>query len=180
MHPYIEHYTTKTVPALKAQFTYSSVYLVPKVTKVVINIGIGDIMTNGGTVDSVAAMLTKIAGQKPVRTKARTSVSGFKIRQGMEVGMKVTLRGERMQDFLHKLINVALPRTRDFRGLNPGAVTKDGSMHIGIKDSMIFPEVAQENTSHPMQITLVAKTASKEEARAFYESLGFVFQAASN
>lgn len=176
MHPFLQHYSTVTVPTLKKQFTYASDFLVPKVEKVVINVGLGDLKENQGSMDQVAALIAKIAGQKPVYTKATKAVAGFKIRIGMTVGLKVTLRGERMHDFLQKMIVISLPRTRDFRGLTPGAITASGSLHLGIKDSMIFPEVANENTSHPMQVTIVAKTSSKEEARALYESLGFVFQ----
>lgn len=176
MHPFLQQYKNVTVPTLKKQFEYSSEFLVPKVEKVVINVGLGDHKENQGSMDAIAALMAKIAGQRPIFTKARKAVAGFKIRIGMTVGLKVTLRGERMHDFMQKLIVVSLPRTRDFRGLPVNAITASGSLHIGIKDSMIFPEVANENTSHPLQVTIVAKTSSKEEARALYESLGFVFQ----
>lgn len=176
MHPFAEQYATVAVPKLKEQFSYASDYLVPKVEKVVINIGLGTIKEDDGAIANVKQMLKKITGQQPIETKARIAVSGFKIRQGMTVGLKVTLRGKRMQDFLQKFTAVALPRTRDFRGLPEGAITDNGSLHIGIKDSMIFPEVAQENTTHPLQVTVVAKTSSKDEARVLYESLGFIFQ----
>ena len=176
MHPFVTAYQTVTVPALKEKFTYESEYTIPKVEKVVINMGIGDAGTNSGTVDQLANLIKKISGQAPIQTKARIAVSGFKIRQGMIVGMKVTLRGPRMYDFLQKFVNIALPRTRDFRGIPESSITANGSLHVGVKDSMIFPEVAQENTTHPLQVTIVAKTSSREEARAFYESLGFIFQ----
>ncbi len=176
MHPFVKLYQDVAVPKLKENFSYASVYTIPKIEKVVVNVGLGDVLTNSGTVDQVAALITKITGQKPVPTKARKAVAGFKIRQGMVVGLKTTLRGERMNDFLQKLSVIALPRSRDFRGLNPGAITPNGSLHIGIKDSMIFPEVAQENLSHPLQVTLVASTSSLAEAQSLYESLGFVFQ----
>ena len=176
MHPFLKQYQEVAVPKLKESFSYASSYTVPKVEKVVINVGIGDLQGNQGSIDQVAGLIKKISGQAPVVTKATKAVSGFKIRQGMVVGMKVTLRGERMQDFLQKLIVIALPRTRDFRGLNPKSITANGSLHLGIKDSMIFPEVAQENLSHSLQVTLVSKTKSLEEARTFYEALGFVFQ----
>ncbi|CAN5199230.1 50S ribosomal protein L5 [soil metagenome] len=176
MHPFVKLYQDVAVPKLKENFSYASPYTIPKIEKVVVNVGLGDVLTNSGTVDQVAALLTKITGQKSVPTKARKAVAGFKIRQGMVVGLKTTLRGERMHDFLQKLSVIALPRSRDFRGLNPGAITPNGSLHIGIKDSMIFPEVAQENLSHPLQVTLVASTSSLEEAQALYEALGFVFQ----
>jgi len=176
MHEFIKTYQSATVPALKGSFTYDSTYAIPKIEKVVINLGIGEAGNNSGTVDQLAGLVKKITGQAPIQTKARIAVSGFKIRQGMIVGLKVTLRGERMYDFLQKFITVALPRTRDFRGIVPSSITASGSLHVGVKDSMIFPEVAQENITHPMQVTLVAKTSSQEEARALYESLGFIFQ----
>jgi len=176
MHPFVQTYQTVAVPALTKQFTYTSTYTIPKIEKVVINLGIGEAGNNSGTVEQIAGLVKKISGQNPIYTKARIAVSGFKIRQGMIVGMKVTLRGERMNDFLQKLTTIALPRTRDFRGLTPTSITADGSLHLGIKDSMIFPEVSQENSSHSLQVTLVAKTQSKEEARLLYESLGFIFQ----
>lgn len=176
MHPFLEQYTKVAIPKLSEQFSYSSPYRVPKVEKVVLNMGLGDIKDNDAAVEAAFNLLKKIAGQQPVKTKARIAVAGFKIRQGMVVGLKVTLRGKRMNDFLQKLVTVALPRTRDFRGLNAGGITANGSLHIGIKDSMIFPEVAQENTSHPLQVSIVAQTSSTEEARALYESLGFIFQ----
>jgi large subunit ribosomal protein L5 len=176
MHPFVKLYQDVAVPKLKENFSYASPYTIPKIEKVVVNVGLGDVLTNSGTVDQVAALLTKITGQKSVPTKARKAVAGFKIRQGMVVGLKTTLRGERMYDFLQKLSVIALPRSRDFRGLNVGGITPNGSLHIGIKDSMIFPEVAQENLTHPLQVTLVASTSSLEEAQALYEALGFVFQ----
>jgi large subunit ribosomal protein L5 len=176
MHPFVQHYQSAVVPTLKKQFEYASPYTMPKVEKVVVNLGIGEAGNNAGTVDQIAALVKKITGQAPIQTKARIAVSGFKIRQGMVVGLKVTLRGARMYDFLQKLTTVALPRTRDFRGLPASGITANGSLHIGIKDSMIFPEVAQETLSHPLQVTIVARTTSAEEARVFYESLGFIFQ----
>jgi large subunit ribosomal protein L5 len=176
MHPFVKAYQAVTLPALKEKFSYESDYTIPKVEKVVINMGIGEAGTNSGTVDQLAGLIKKITGQAPIQTKARIAISGFKIRQGMIVGLKVTLRGERMNDFLQKFITIALPRTRDFRGIPASSITAQGSLHVGVKDSMIFPEVAQENVTHPMQVTLVAKTSSLEEARTFYESLGFIFQ----
>ncbi len=176
MHPFVQQYQSVAAPKLKEAFKYESPYTIPRIEKVVVNMGIGETANNSGALDQLIMILKKITGQTPIQTKARIAVSGFKIRQGMVVGLKVTLRGERMQDFLQKFTNVALPRTRDFRGIPVGSITADGSLHIGIKDSMIFPEVAQENTAHSMQVTLVAKTTSIEEARLLYQSLGFIFQ----
>lgn len=176
MNTYLNQYNTVVVPQLKAEKTYASEYLVPKVTKVIVNVGIGDVMTNGKAVEDVTDLIGRITGQKPVLTKARKAISSFKIRQGMTVGMKVTLRGKRMEDFLDKLIQIALPRTRDFRGLKPSGITADGNLNIGIKDSMIFPEAAQETTVHGIQITVVSTATTLEEAHTLFTGLGFVFQ----
>jgi large subunit ribosomal protein L5 len=140
----------------------------------------GDLIAAGKNTDEVIEFIAAIAGQKPVLTKATKAIAGFKIRQGMTVGAKVTLRGKRMQDFLAKLIQVAIPRTRDFRGLKASSIAANGSMHLGIKDSMIFPEVAQGSFQHPMQISLVVTPAcTPDEARILFEALGFVFQSNS-
>jgi large subunit ribosomal protein L5 len=176
MHHFLSHYTQVVVPALTAKYTFASPYEIPKISKVVINSGIGDLAGNNQQIEAAVAMLAKITGQKPVITRARTSVAGFKLRAGMPNGIKVTLRGEQMHDFLSKLTTVALPRTRDFRGLPASGIAKDGSLNIGIRDSMIFPEVAQDTFSYPFQITIVAKAEHREMARFFYEQLGFVFQ----
>jgi len=176
MHLLTTRYNESVLPKLTQARQYPSTYLIPKVSKVSVNCGIGDVMTNGKAVEDVTKMLASITGQKPAEAKARTAISGFKIRQGQVVGLKTTLRGDRMNDFLLKLIEVALPRTRDFRGLKPSAITEDGTLNIGIRDSMIFPEVAnQEGTTHSLQVTVVSNARSKEEARLLYESLGFVF-----
>jgi len=177
MNQFLNHYTTVTAPKLKSSFTYVSEYTVPKVSKVVINVGVGDLLSDSKAIESVSALVARITGQKPTLTKARISIAGFKIRDGMTVGMKVTLRGTRMHDFLSKLIQIALPRTRDFRGLKPSAITADGNLNIGIKDSTIFPEAGQEVSLHGLQITLVSNAKTHEEAEMLYTSLGFVFNA---
>lgn len=178
MHPFITHYNQTVLPKLKEGKQYASSYLVPRVTKVSINCGIGDVATDDKAIESVAQLLASITGQRPAVTKARKAIAGFKIRQGMTVGLKVTLRGERMHDFLMKLIQITLPRTRDFRGLKPSAITSDGNLNLGIKDSMIFPEASQDGTGHGVQVTLISNAKTREEAVLLYESLGFVFQAA--
>jgi large subunit ribosomal protein L5 len=174
MHPFIQQYTTVALPKLKELNTYASSYQIPKVTKVSVNAGIGDIATNGKAVDDVTNLLTQITGQKPIATKARIAIAGFKIRQNMIVGLKVTLRGVRMNDFLMKLSEIGLPRTRDFRGIPVTSITADGNLNIGLKDSMIFPE-ATEGVTHSLQVTIVSSAKTMEEARALYEGLGFVF-----
>lgn len=177
MHAFQKQYSTVALPKLTADKQYASPYLIPKVEKVVVNMGIGDLTAQGTNPDEAVRFIAAITGQRPVVTKARKAIAGFKIRQGMPVGVKVTLRGKRMQDFLIKLMQVSLPRTRDFRGIKPSSIASDGSLHLGIKDSIVFPETAQGNFQHALQITLVATPAcSPEEARTLYESLGFLFQ----
>lgn len=176
MHQFLKQYNEVAVPKLKEHSSYASVYQIPKIEKVVVNIGIGSAIAHGKNEDDIARILSTITGQKPIVTKARKAIAGFKIRANMPVGMKVTLRGARMHDFMSKLTTVVLPRTRDFRGLKPTGIATDGNLHIGIKDSMIFPEVAQETFSQPLQVTVVSTAQTKEEARVLFEALGFVFQ----
>ncbi|HSI20640.1 MAG TPA: 50S ribosomal protein L5 [Verrucomicrobiae bacterium] len=177
MHAYQKQYTTVAVPKLTEHTQYVSPYLVPKLEKVVINMGTGDILAAGKNMDEAAAFLSAISGQKAVITKSTKAIAGFKIRQGMPVGLKVTLRGKRMQDFMIKLTQVVLPRTRDFRGVKPSSIASNGSMHLGIKDSVVFPEVANGSFQHPLQVSMVVTPAcSPEAARILFESLGFVFQ----
>ena len=176
MHPFLTRYNQTVLPQLTAAKTYPSTFLIPKVTKVVINCGIGDLAGNDKAIEELATILTQVTGQKPVVTKAHKAIAGFKIRQGMVVGMKVTLHGERMQDFLIKLLDVALPRTRDFRGINPGGVTAAGSLNIGIKDASIFPEVPYGGMNHGLQVTVVSTAKTMEESQLLYHSLGFYFQ----
>ncbi|MEI6477875.1 MAG: 50S ribosomal protein L5 [bacterium] len=178
MHPFLTIYNQKAVPKLKEGRTYVSSYLIPRVTKVSVNMGVGDTVGNGKALEEVSELMTQITGQKPAVTKARKAIAGFKIREAMPVGLKVTLRGARMNDFLIKLSQVVLPRTRDFRGLVPTSVTSDGNLNIGIRDTLIFPEVSQGTLSHGLQVTLVSNARTQEEARILYESLGFVFQSA--
>ncbi len=175
MHPFRSIYQDVAVPALKQIRTYPSVYQIPVVTKVSLNIGVGAIRDNKQAMEETVKLLQTISGQKPVLTRARTSIAGFKIRQGMVVGVSVTLRGERMNDFLMKLVQVALPRTRDYRGVRQTAVTADGNLNIGIKESGIFPEASFDGTNRSLQVTLVSTAKTIKEARALYESLGFVF-----
>jgi large subunit ribosomal protein L5 len=176
MHPFDTLYNSVVVPRLTAQTAYPSSYLIPKVKKVIVNVGVGDCVGNSKALEEVIGLVTQITGQKPVTIKARKAISGFKIRENMVVGLKVTLRGVRMNDFLYKLIQVVLPRTRDFRGLPATGITADGNLNIGIKDSMIFPEISQSGTSHGIQVTIVSTASSQETSRQLYEAIGFVFQ----
>lgn len=175
MHSFLTTYNTVAVPELTKKVSYPSTYLIPKVTKVVVNVGIGDLQGNTKGTEEAIQLVGRLTGQKPVLTKARKAISGFKIRQGMDVGLKVTLRGERMYDFLAKLIMVTLPRTRDFRGLKSSAITADGNLNLGIRDTSIFPEASEDGTSHGIQITIVSTASSLDEARTLYTSLGFPF-----
>lgn len=176
MHLFLTRYNQVSRPKLKEATQYASEYMVPMVKKVSVNCGVGDVATNGKAVEELADFIASITGQHPILTKARKAIAGFKIRQGMVVGMKVTLRGERMYDFLSKLTDVAIPRTRDFRGLNPYGITPNGSLNIGIKDASIFPEVAYGTLNHSLQVTVVSSAKNSEEARILFESLGFLFQ----
>ena len=176
MHAFTKQYSEVAVPKLKELKKYASVYQIPRVEKVVLNVGIGSLQGNGKAIEEVAATLAAITGQKPIITKATKAISGFKVRQGMDVGMKVTLRGTRMNDFLIKLTQIALPRTRDFRGIKPSSVATNGSLHLGIKDCTIFPEANQDTASHGIQVSVVVTPCTSEEAHALYGALGFVFQ----
>lgn len=176
MHPFLTTYNKTVLPKLTELKKYPSTYLVPKVLKVSINVGVGDCVGNTKALEDVIQHVTQITGQKPVNTLARKAISGFKIREKMIIGLKTTLRGDRMNDFLYKLIQISLPRTRDFRGLSISSITGDGNLNLGIKDSSIFPEVSQGVITHGLQVTIVSSATSVEEARALYEALGFVFQ----
>jgi large subunit ribosomal protein L5 len=163
---------------LQKDLGLDNVMCVPKMEKVVINTGIGKFIKNTEGLAEVEQALKDITGQKPVNTLAKRSISGFKIREGQEVGMKVTLRGTRMWDFLNRLIGVALPRVRDFHGIDPKVIDASGNLNIGIKDHTIFPEIVAENVRHPFsfQITVVSSANNKEDAEKLYRAVGFPLQ----
>ena len=173
-----EKYTTVVVPALMKEFEYSSVMQAPKVLKVVINMGIGDAIANSKALDEAVAELTQLAGQKPVITKAKTSIANFKLREGMEIGCKVTLRGNKMYEFLDKLMNVALPRVRDFRGVNGNAFDGRGNYTLGVKEQLIFPEINFDkvNRVRGMDIVIVTSALTNAEGRALLKGLGMPFE----
>ena len=162
-----ELYDKTVVPALVKKFNYKNVNQVPKLVKITINSGLGDVKDNGKSVQIAQEELKLIAGQKPVLTKAKKSVANFKIREGMNVGMKVTLRGTRMYEFADRLINLALPRVRDFRGINPNAFDGRGNYALGIKEQLIFPEVEYDKVDkvRGMDIIFVTTAKTDEEAR---------------
>ena len=172
-----ERYVKEIVPNMQKKFNYKSVMQVPKLDKIVINIGCGDATHNSKLLDAACNDLLQITGQKPVVTKAKKSIAGFKIREGQAIGCKVTLRGERMYNFLDKLISVSLPRVRDFRGLSPKAYDGRGNYTIGIKEQLVFPEIEFDDVVkvRGMDIVLVTTANTNEEAHALLEELGIPF-----
>ena len=172
-------YQQEVAPALMKKFNYKSVMEVPHVDKIVINMGIGEAVANSKALDSAVADLTLIAGQRPVITKAKKSIAAFKLRQGMPIGTKVTLRGDRMYYFLDKLMNIALPRVRDFRGVNPTAFDGRGNYALGMKEQLIFPEIEYDKIDkvRGMDIIIVTTAKTDEEARELLRLLGMPFSA---
>ncbi|MDI3538451.1 MAG: large subunit ribosomal protein [Bacillota bacterium] len=173
-----EKYEQEVVPALMQKFGYKNRMQVPKLEKVVINMGVGDALQNPKLLDAAVADLTQIAGQKPVITRAKKSIANFKVRAGAAIGCKVTLRGERMYDFLQKLMNVALPRVRDFRGVSPKGFDGRGNYTLGVREQLIFPEIDYDKVEkvRGMDITIVTTAKTDEEAREFLRLLGMPFR----
>nr|1IQ4_A Chain A, 50S RIBOSOMAL PROTEIN L5 [Geobacillus stearothermophilus]1IQ4_B Chain B, 50S RIBOSOMAL PROTEIN L5 [Geobacillus stearothermophilus] len=173
-----EKYLNEVVPALMSKFNYKSIMQVPKIEKIVINMGVGDAVQNPKALDSAVEELTLIAGQRPVVTRAKKSIAGFRLRQGMPIGAKVTLRGERMYEFLDKLISVSLPRARDFRGVSKKSFDGRGNYTLGIKEQLIFPEIDYDkvNKVRGMDIVIVTTANTDEEARELLALLGMPFQ----
>jgi large subunit ribosomal protein L5 len=173
-----ERYVKEISPALMSKFNYKSVMQVPKVEKIVINMGVGDAVQNAKALDNAVEELTLIAGQKPVVTRAKKSIAGFRLREGMAIGAKVTLRGERMYEFLDKLISVSLPRVRDFRGISKKAFDGRGNYTLGVKEQLIFPEIDYDKVSkvRGMDIVIVTTANTDEEARELLTQIGMPFQ----
>ncbi|BDG34212.1 50S ribosomal protein L5 [Parageobacillus sp. VR-IP] len=173
-----EKYVKEVVPALMSKFNYKSIMQVPKIEKIVINMGVGDAVQNPKALDSAVEELTLIAGQRPVVTRAKKSIAGFRLRAGMPIGAKVTLRGERMYEFLDKLISVSLPRVRDFRGVSKKSFDGRGNYTLGIKEQLIFPEIDYDkvNKVRGMDIVIVTTANTDEEARELLTLLGMPFQ----
>lgn len=171
-------YRSDVVPALMNQFQYKNVMQVPKIDKVIINLGLGEATQNSKVIDAAVEDILKIAGQKPVVTRAKKSIAGFRLRQGMPIGTKVTLRGERMYHFLDKLINVALPRVRDFRGVSPKAFDGRGNYTLGLREQLIFPEIEYDKVDkvRGMEVVMVTTANTDEEARALLTELGMPFR----
>ncbi|BFH16961.1 50S ribosomal protein L5 [Paenibacillus melissococcoides] len=172
-----ERYLNEITPALMQKFNYTSVMQVPKVEKVVINMGMGEAVQNSKVLDSAVAELQLIAGQKPVITRAKKSIAGFKLREGMPIGVKVTLRGERMYHFMDKLFNVTLPRVRDFHGISNKAFDGRGNYTLGLKEQIIFPEIEYDQVDkvRGMDIVFVTTAKTDEESRELLTQLGMPF-----
>jgi len=178
MNRMLERYQQEVVPALQNAFNYSNVMELPRVQKVVVNIGLGEAMGNSKALDAAITDMTTITGQKPIQTKARKSIANFKLREGVIIGVKVTLRGERMWFFLDRLLNVALPRVRDFRGVSADAFDGRGNYTLGLKDQLIFPEIEYDKIDklRGMEITIVTTAKNDEHARAMLGFLGMPFK----
>ena len=173
-----EQYEKEIVPALMKKFEYKSVMQVPKLEKIVINIGLGDTKDNPKALDNAVSDLTQITGQKPIITKARKSIAAFKLREGANVGCKVTLRSKKMYDFAYKLFNVALPRVRDFRGVSKNSFDGKGNYSLGVKEQLIFPEIEYDKVDklRGMDIIFVTTAKTDEEARELLTLLGMPFR----
>ena len=172
-----EFYKADVAPALMKKYEYKSVMQIPKIDKVVINVGVGDAKENAKAIDNVINDITLITGQKAVPTYARKSVANFKLREGMKIGVKVTLRGETMYEFLDKLFNFALPRVRDFKGINPNAFDGRGNYSLGLKEQLIFPEIEYDKIEkiRGMDIAIVTTANTDEEARELLKLMGAPF-----
>ncbi|MGI6215721.1 MAG: 50S ribosomal protein L5 [Christensenellales bacterium] len=172
-----EKYMSEAVPALHDKFGYNNIMEMPKLSKIVINAGLGDCKENPKLLESAVAELADITGQKPVVIKAKKSVANFKVREGMNVGAKVTLRGERMEEFFDRLVSVALPRVRDFRGVSPKAFDGRGNYALGIKEQLIFPEINYDKVEKVRGLEIIFVTTAKtdEEAKELLSMLGMPF-----
>ena len=177
MSRFAEKYKNEVAPALMTKFGYSSVMQIPKFNKIVINVGCGDAKENSKVIDSVIDEITLISGQKAVPTFARKSVANFKLREGMKIGVKVTLRGENMYEFMDRLFNFALPRVRDFKGINPNAFDGRGNYSLGLKEQLIFPEIEYDKVEkiRGMDICFVTTATTDDEARELLTLMGAPF-----
>ena len=175
---YKEQYKNEAVPALLKEFEYDSIMQVPKITKVVVNIGLGEALDNAKAIEFATNDLTAITGQKPIATKAKTSIAGFKLREGRIIGLKVTLRGERMWAFLTRLIHFALPRTRDFQGISPDAFDGRGNYTLGLREQLIFPEIDYDKIDkiRGMEISIVTTAQRDEEGLRLLSIMGMPFK----
>ena len=170
-----EIYKKELVPSLMAQFSYKSVMQVPRITKITLNMGVGEALVNKNVLESAVADLTRISGQKPVVTKARKSVANFKVREGWAIGCKVTLRRDRMYEFLDRLISVAFPRSRDFRGLSPRSFDGRGNYSLGFKEQIVFPEIDYDKVDaiRGLDVTITTSPCTDEESEALLRGFNF-------
>ena len=173
-----ERYKSEIAPELMKQFSYGNIMQVPRVEKVTINIGLGEAKENARAVESATADVATIAGQKPIVTRAKKAIANFKIRENMPIGVAVTLRGRRMYEFLDRLINVAMPRIRDFRGVNPRSFDGQGNYSFGVKEQIIFPEIAYDQIDQVrgMDITITTSAGDDKKGRALLEAFNFPFR----
>jgi large subunit ribosomal protein L5 len=173
-----ERYQKEVAPAVAKEFGITNPMAIPRVTKVVLNMGMGEAIANAKILDTAADELRAITGQKPVVTKAKKSIASFKLRQGMPIGVMVTLRGERMYEFLDRLVSIALPRVRDFRGISPKAFDGRGNYTIGVREQLIFPEIDFNKVDklRGMNITIITTARDDEQARALLKGLGMPFR----
>ena len=172
-----ERYQKEVAPALFKQFAFKNVMQVPRIEKIVVNIGVGEALDNAKALEAAVGDLTTVTGQKPVTTKARKSIANFKLREGRLIGVKVTLRGERMWAFLDRLLNIALPRVRDFRGVSANAFDGRGNYTLGLRDQLVFPEIEYDKIDklRGMEVTIVTSARNDEHARALLQMLGMPF-----
>jgi large subunit ribosomal protein L5 len=175
-----ERYDQEVIPQLVKTFSYKNVMQVPRVTKVVVNMGVGQAVQDSKLLDGAVRDMTTVTGQKPVVTKARRSISNFKIRQGMRIGCKVTLRGARMYEFLDRLFNITLPRVRDFGGISPNSFDGHGNFAMGLREQLVFPEIDYDKVDkvRGMDIIITTDAGTDEEARALLRALGMPFREA--
>jgi large subunit ribosomal protein L5 len=173
-----EKYTQDIAPALKKKFSFKSVMQVPRITKIVLNMGVGEAVTDKKVMDAAVGDMEKISGQKPIVTKSRLSIAGFKIREDLPIGTKVTLRGNRMYEFLDRLVTIAIPRIRDFRGLNPRSFDGRGSYSMGLTEQIVFPEIEYDKIDQlrGLDITINTTAETDEHARALLSAFGFPFK----
>lgn len=173
-----EQYRKEILPQLLEKFAYSSIMQVPKIEKITLNMGVGEAINDKKAIDAATTDMQAIAGQKPVVTKARKSIAGFKIREGWPIGCKVTLRGKKMYEFLDRLVNIAIPRIRDFRGLNPKAFDGQGNYSMGIQEQIVFPEIDYDKVDkiRGLDITINTSANNSEEAHALLAAFNFPFK----
>jgi large subunit ribosomal protein L5 len=177
-HMMKERYQEEVAPALMKSLNLDNVMQVPRIEKVVVNIGVGEALDNAKALDAAVADLTTVTGQKPIITKARKSIANFKLREGRAIGVKVTLRGERMWAFLDRLVNVALPRVRDFRGVSPNSFDGRGNYTLGLREQLVFPEIEYDKIDklRGLEVTIVTSARTDEEGRQLLDMLGMPFR----